>query len=225
VEAEERIRMAPEGSDQTSEGSSTDRVAAAGDPPDAVTHERCVHHPGRGAVTRCGACEEPICLACAVPVRGRPIGPECLASELGDPDLTVPPEPTPATGSGAAVAGAVLALAATIGPWTRTGGSDRLFGAWVPSLRWSTVAAVSAVALFAAAWWFRIHATRAGATLVLIASVGVTAGSTMAIAYPPTFQAASWGPWVGVTGGVVALVGAITSLLRERRPPQGASAG
>jgi hypothetical protein len=120
-----------------------------------------------------------------------------------------------------AVVGAVVALAATVGPWTRTGAGDRLFGAWVPSLRWSTVAAVSAVALLAAAWWLRSRGTRTGATLVLLASIGVTGGSVLAIAYPPTFQAASWGPWVGATGGVIALIGAITSLRQERRPPQG----
>ena len=120
-----------------------------------------------------------------------------------------------------ALVGAVLALASTVGPWTRTGAGDRLFGAWVPSLRWSTVAAVSAVALLAAAWWLRSRGTRVGATLVLFASIGVTAGSVLAIAYPPTFQAASWGPWVGATGGVIALIGAITSLRQERRPPQG----
>ncbi len=120
-----------------------------------------------------------------------------------------------------ALVGAVLALASTVGPWTRTGAGDRLFGAWVPSLRWSTVAAVSAVALVAAAWWLRSRGTRAGATLVLLASIGVTAGSVLAIAYPPTFQTASWGPWVGATGGAIALIGALTSLRQGSRPPQG----
>jgi hypothetical protein len=138
---------------------------------------------------------------------------------LGDPGLTVPPEPTPATGSTIAMVGAVLALAATIGQWTRTGAGDRLFGAWVPNLRWSTVAAVAAVGLVAAAWWFRTHGTTAGAKLVLLASVCVVSGSALAIALPPTFQAASWGPWVAAIGGGIALVGAIANLLRERRPP------
>jgi hypothetical protein len=120
-----------------------------------------------------------------------------------------------------AVVGAVVALAATVGPWTRTGAGDRLFGAWVPNIRWSTVAAVAAVGLVAAAWWFRTRGTTAGVKLVLLASVGVISGSALAIAYPPTFQAASWGPWVGAIGGVIALLGAITNLWRERRPPQG----
>jgi hypothetical protein len=115
--------------------------------------------------------------------------------------------------------GAILALAATIGQWTRTGAGDRVFGAWVPNPRWSTAAAVAAVGLVAAAWRFRTHGTAAGAKLVLLASVCVVSGSALAIAFPPTFQAASWGPWVAATGGMIALVGAITNLLRERRPP------
>ena len=160
-----------------------------------------------------------MCLTCAVPVRGRTIGPECLSAELGDPGLTVPPEPTPATGSTIAMVGAVIALAATIGQWTRTGAGDRLFGAWVPSLRWSTVAAVAAVCLVAAAWWFRTHGTaarrQAGAARERLRRLGIGPRDRL----PPTFQAASWGPWVAAIGGVIALVGAITNLMRERRPP------
>ena len=74
-------------------------------------HERCIHHPGRPAVARCSACEEPVCMTCAVPVRGRVLGPECLAAELGDPAITTPPEPDRTlVGSWMAVAGAALAL-------------------------------------------------------------------------------------------------------------------
>jgi hypothetical protein len=222
VEAEERIRATPDASVATGPGPDRDRAAETGEAQGAIAHERCMHHPGRAAVVRCSVCGEPVCLACAVPVRGRAIGPECLAIELGDPALVVPPEPAPSrTGSFAALVGALLSVAATIGPWTRTGAGDRLLGAWVPSVRWSTVAAAAAVVLLAAAWWFRASGTRAWATLVVIVGGVVAAASALAIVLPPTFQAASWGPWLGVVGGAIAVAGTILGVVREPRPGQG----
>ena len=50
----------------------------------------------------------------------------------------------PSPGRGWRSSAPSLALLATVGPWTRTGAGDRLFGAWVPSVRWSMVAAVAA---------------------------------------------------------------------------------
>jgi hypothetical protein len=149
------------------------------------------------------------------------IGPECLAAELGDPQLTVPPETVTAVPrSMTAVAGAVLAVVATLGPWTRTGAGDRLLGAWVPSVRWSMIAALAAVALLVALW-FRARGTRTLATLVIVGGAAVALGSALAVAFPPTFQEASWGPWLGAVGGAVAAAGAIASLLVGRRPGQG----
>jgi hypothetical protein len=222
VEAEERIRETPDASEATGPGPDRDRAAGTGEAPGAIAHERCLHHPSRAAVVRCRVCEEAICLACAVPVRGRAIGPECLATELGDPALAMPPEPAPPrTGSFAALVGATLSVVATIGPWTRTGAGDRLLGAWVPSVRWSTVAAAAALVLLAAAWWFRAKGTRVWATLVVVAGGVVAAASALAIVLPPTFQTASWGPWLGAAGGSIAAVGTILGVVRESRPGQG----
>ena len=216
------MRTAPEASASTGPGPERDRADRSGEAPGAVAHERCLHHPGRAAVARCSVCEEPICLACAVPVRGRTIGPECLATELGDPALTVPPElESSIIGSFPALAGAILSVVATIGPWTRTGAGDRLLGAWVPNVRWSMVAAIAAVGLLAAAWRFRAKGTRASATGVVVAGGVVAAGSVLAIALPPTFQSASWGPWLGVAGGATAAAGTVLGIVREPRPRQG----
>jgi hypothetical protein len=212
----------PEDTDRASEGPSDRRLRSADDGRDAATHERCVHHPGKGAVARCGACEQPVCLACAVPVRGRVLGPECLAAELGDPGLTTSlASDRSVTGSWVAVAGAVLALVATVGPWTRTGAGDRMFGAWVPSVRWSMAAAVAAIALLGSAWWFRAQGSRLASLLVILAGAGVSAAAALSIAFPPTFQAASWGPWAAVVGGAIGAAGAIVNTVLERRPTQG----
>lgn len=221
MKAEERAPT-PEPAEADAPEPAGDRRIAAGEIPGSLAHERCIHHPGKAAVARCSACAEPICLACAVPVRRRVIGPECLAAELGDPALTAPPDPEPAVaGSWVAVAGAVLAVVATIGPWTRTGAGDRLLGAWVPSVRWSMVAAVAAVVLLPAAWWLRTRWSRTGATIAIVGGTAVASGSALAIAFPPTFQEASWGPWLAAVGGAVSLAGAIVSAIMERRPRQG----
>jgi hypothetical protein len=226
VKAEERAHETPE----RVEGAGSTAAEAVADPParpgtdgsEAAANERCVHHPSRTAVARCSACDEPVCLACAVPVRGRVLGPECLATELGDPAITTPPEPDRAVaGSWVAFSGAVLALLATVGPWTRTGAGNRLLGAWVPSVRWSMVAAVAATALLPAAWWFRTHPGRPRAILVVLGGTAVALASALAIAFPPTFQTASWGPWVAAIGGTIAVAGAVANIVVEPRPRQG----
>ena len=188
---------------------------------EAAGSERCQHHPTRAAVARCAGCERPLCVSCAVPVRGRVFGPECIADELGDPDLTVPPEPDrPRPAVWVAVAGAVLALIGTIAPWTRTGAGARVFGAWVPSVRWSMVAAVAAIVLVVAAWRLAVGIGRATWT-VIVAGTIVAVASVLAIAFPPTFQAASWGPWIGLVGGSTAAAAGFTTLALRRDPPQG----
>jgi hypothetical protein len=150
------------------------------------------------------------------------LGPECLAAELGDPGLTTSPmSERSVAGSWVAVAGAVLAIVATVGPWTRTGAGDRLFGAWVPSVRWSMAAAVAAIALLGSAWWFRAQGSRLAAVLVILSGAAVSAAAALSIAFPPTFQAASWGPWAAAVGGAIGAAGAIVHTVLERRPTQG----
>lgn len=225
MEAEERARPDLDGDDARptpTDGSGGTVAEADVDGRAAKAHERCIHHPTRTAVARCDACHEPICLSCAVPVRGRVVGPECLPSELGDPALTQPPElDLPGTGGTLAVAGALAALVGTAGPWTRTGAGDRLLGAWVLTLRWSLVAAVAAAGLLAVAWWLRGRGRRPAARLALVLGAFVTTASLLAIVFPPTFQAASWGSWVSAGGGAIAGVAALTNLFAARRPTQG----
>ncbi|HUF59628.1 MAG TPA: B-box zinc finger protein [Actinomycetota bacterium] len=225
MEAEERARgPSPQHPDPgtTAPEPPDERPAGGGAVSNGMLHERCVHHPGRPAVARCSACEEPVCMACAVPVRGRVLGPECLAAELGDPAITTPPEPDRTlVGSWVAVAGAALALLATAGPWTKTGAGDRMFGAWVPSFRWSMGAALAAGILLPAVWWFHHHEARSGATVAIVGGTAIAAVSALAIAFPPTFQVASWGPWVAVVGGTIAAAGGIANVVMGARPGQG----
>ena len=215
MEAEERDRLVaqpPEGAAQRD--GAEERAPLGTETP--VPHERCAHHPGRPAIARCDRCEEAVCLSCAIPVRGRVLGPGCVAAELGDPELT----PSRETERGAwwvAVAGALVALAGTVAPWTRTGAGDRIMGAWVPDVRWSMVAAIASVALLVVAW--RGIGDRARPAVVAL-GLAVSIASSLAIAFPPTFQVASWGPWVSAVGGAVAALAAWL-LARGRRASQG----
>jgi hypothetical protein len=221
VEAEERARPGTDDAETPSIEPPTradpeHRPEDRSDPPiDAVgSNERCAHHTGRPAVARCAACGEPVCISCAVPVRGRVLGPGCVAAELGDPALVAPPD-TDADRSWVAVPGALVALAGTAAPWTRTGAGDRLFGAWVMNVRWSTIAAVAAVVLLSLAWWSR---RRSDAATILVGPVAavVVVAAALAIAFPPTFQTASWGPWVTAMGAVIAGVASLR-IVRPRR--------
>jgi hypothetical protein len=196
MEAEERDRAAhaPEPADHAT-------TRREDRPLDPESHERCAHHVGRAAVARCDACDEPVCIGCAVPVRGRVVGPGCVADELGDPALVTPPE----TGRGRswwAAAGALVAVLGTVAPWTRTGAGDRLLGAWVPTPRWSIVAAGASVVLLRVAW--RWAARPSGRWAVLGLGAVAVVASVLAILFPPTFQAASWGPWITAVGAAVA---------------------
>lgn len=83
------------------------------------------------------------------------------------------------------------------------------------------VAAVAAIALLPAAWWFRAHGSLSGAVLVILGGITVVSASALAIAFPPTFQAASWGPWVAAVGAAIAVSGATANTFVERYPGQG----
>jgi hypothetical protein len=150
------------------------------------------------------------------------LGPECLAAELGDPALTPAAEPDePSVGSWMAVAGTLVALLGTAAPWTRTGAGDRVLGAWVPDVRWSMVAATAAAVLVPLAWWLRARGPEAWGRMVTLLAIGVVVASALAIAFPPTFQAASWGPWVAAAGGGIAASGRVAQAVLERRRTQG----
>jgi hypothetical protein len=150
------------------------------------------------------------------------LGPECLAAALGDPALTPAAEPDePSVGSWMAVAGALVALLGTAAPWTRTGAGDRVLGAWVPDVRWSMVAATATAVLVPLAWWLRARGPEAWGRMVTLLATGVVVASALAIAFPPTFQAASWGPWVAAAGGGIATSGRVAQAVLERRRTQG----
>ena len=183
--------------------------------------ERCDQHPTRSAVVRCEGCGRPLCLSCAVPVRGSVLGVECLPEPLtaGTPA----PAGTPRSSPLRQVAGAALlmALVATTLPWSRFGVGSGALGAWDQPPRWSSLAA--GAALFGCLAWGvrRVFLPSARWMDAVVAGLGglVGAGAILSIWHPPAFTRAWVGPWLALVAGALAC----GASLADRRGGRGRS--
>jgi len=177
------------------------------------TQQRCASHPRIPAVGPCDGCGRPLCVGCAIPVRGRLLGTCCLEAVLGPlPDGERAARPAPDV-IPARLVGTSLAVAAltTALPWTRFGTGSGAFGAWSGSFRWSMVAAMAAV--LGVALWSLARRGRLGAGRLppgffgALAGVGAT-GALLAIAHPPPFARPSLAPWLALVACLAGAVGA-----------------
>jgi hypothetical protein len=174
--------------------------------------ERCATHPSRVTVGTCDVCGRPLCVECAVPVRGRVLGTECLSEILGnDVPASAPPRPwrrlrTPADRATGALLG-VAALASLL-PWTRFGTGSGFAGAWAFHVRWSMLAACAAVG-GAGIWWAFGRRPTTARTAAVLSGVAIAAGALLAILNPPPFTKPALAPWIGLaTGCGAAAIGA-----------------
>ncbi len=176
--------------------------------------ERCATHPSRLTVGACAVCGRPLCVECAVPVRGRVLGAECLSEVLGnDIPASTPPRPWRRLRSPAdRVTGALLAVAAlsTLLPWTRFSTGSGFAGAWTFDVRWSMLAACAAVIGLGAWLAFGRHPSVAR-TMAILAGTAVAAGSLFAALNPPPFTKPALAPWIALIAGCGAVIlGAFT---------------
>lgn len=179
--------------------------------------ERCDVHPLRPAVSLCAGCGRPLCLACAIPVRGRVLGAECLPPPLAE-EIPEPrrrrARPSPLLGVGLGVCVASTAL-----PWSRFGPGSGPFGAWDGPARWALVAAVAAT--LGALLWLAARLVGHGRLPAEgpLASLGgvVALAAAAAIWRPPPFTRPWIGPWVAIAGGLCSLVAGAVAALRRRR--------
>jgi len=178
---------------------------------------RCANHPAVARVGVCDACGRPLCLACATPVRGRLIGPECLSTVLVEPPPSrLIPFPIPRGGDRVAAAGFALALLSSILPWSR-GLVSGPFSAW--AWHWSLAAcalAVAGLAVSIMAWRRPQHPVRETAAEVGLA-VGVGTFALLHAAYPPSLSATTAVPLLAFLGAAVALGGALAKVMALRR--------
>jgi hypothetical protein len=165
-----------------------------------------------------------MCLACAIPVRGKTLGAECLLSALGPHAVAVeasPIEPGRPARLLARIA-FVFAVLATILPWSRFGAGAEPFGAWSSSPKWSLVAAIAAVAGLSLSLARRL-APRAGPAwdvVLALAGAVVVAASALALFRPPEFTSPWLGPWAALVAGLIATGASVSSrrMSREREP-------
>jgi hypothetical protein len=185
--------------------------------------DRCDLHPASTSVARCESCGRPLCLACAVPVRGRVLGVECLEAALG-PGLPTDVLPTterwtvPWTIVGLAFA---VAVGATLLPWTRFGDGSHPLGAWGRTAQWSVLAAIGA-GLGLAVWLMmrglRIRPHQPWAIVESLLGAAVTVGATLSTLRPPAFTRPWLGPWIALPAGIVACAAALITMARAREP-------
>jgi len=185
--------------------------------------ERCATHPTRATAATCEVCGRPLCVECAVPVRGRVMGVECLSEALGEEVAVAAPLPTwrrrairsrADAGVGALIAAAALA---TLLPWTRFGTGSGFGGAWAFDQRWSIVAAGAGIAGLVA--WLLLGRRPAAARFVAIASGSIIAvGSLMAILNPPPFTKPALAPWIALVTGAGAGVVGLSARTRPKAP-------
>ena len=165
--------------------------------------DRCETHPGSPSVARCARCGRTLCIACAVPVRGAVLGPECLPPDVAAEALVEPARRAPMPRWWAPAGAALTALVgSTVFPWTRFGEGSGWFGAWGLPPRWSLLAAVAGT-LALVLWLARRHPGRGVAGAVVLLSIAAAAGAELAILNPPPFTRATLAPWVAVASGAI----------------------
>jgi hypothetical protein len=165
-----------------------------------------------------------MCLSCAIPVRGRTLGAECLTAALG-PDAPIPEIVEREAGAfSRTVARAAFALAvlATLLPWSRFGIGAEPMGAWARAPNWSMLAALSSVAGLGTVLGRRLTAghDRVWDAVSAVAGGLVAVGSALALVRPPDFTSPWIGPWVALVAGIGAAGASIAAyrLARPREP-------
>ena len=179
--------------------------------------ERCANHPSRLTVGTCELCGRPLCIECAVPVRGRVLGTECLSEVLGD---DTPASVAPRTWRRNRspidrITAAFLAVAVivTLLPWTRFSTGSGFAGAWATDTRWSMLAACAAVLTLGA--WLGLERRATIARAVAIAgSAVIAAGSLLAALNPPPFTKPALAPWIALAAGLCALAAGLRARFR-----------
>lgn len=182
---------------------------------------RCANHPGVAQAATCDLCGRPLCVACAVPVRGVPVGPECLPKVLDDPQPVAPPPLSIVPrGDAFAIVGFAVVLAFSVLPWSRFGDQSRLFGAWTP--HWSLVAVAASAAGLVLAVAYRRRAPAPGMEIGTYLGLAVVIAMASYLHHhrqTPPLSPPSVVPLLAVGGALLVAAGGLielVALLRAR---------
>ena len=183
--------------------------------------DRCATHPSRLTVGICDVCGRPLCVECAVPVKGRVLGAECLSEVLGnDIPASAPPRRWRRLRSSAdRITGALLAVAtlATLLPWTHFSTGSGFAGAWAFDGRWSMLAASAAV-IGLGVWLAFGRRPSVARAVAIVSGTVVVIGSSLAVVNPPPFTKPALAPWVGLAAGAAAAIVGAYARVRSTAP-------
>lgn len=188
----------------------------------ATKAARCLHHPALPRATACDVCGAPLCLTCAVPVRGNTVGPECLGKVLEDSTSPVPPPaPVRQWTDVLAVAGFGLVAVLSIFPWHHSLGTSGFFRAWTP--HWSLLAVVAGIAglWLSVRMWRRPGDPRVEGALVIALGLVSAGAALLHFHRPPPLSSPSAAPIFAMVGAGLAVVSGVAkwgALLRPARP-------
>lgn len=191
------------------------------DPSEAtLARERCSVHPDRAAVGLCERCGRTVCLECAVPFRGGIRCERCAALELGEPAPTSPERRRRLRAEHAELALLLVAAAATIPPWHRSGTLTSPLSAW--SFGLDGWAALACVALAAAVAPILLALLRpASGRWAMATGSALSAVSAMAIgialARAPGFFSSTPAPFLALGATIAAASAGAFGLVRRPR--------
>ena len=174
---------------------------------------RCSLHPAATSVGACDVCGRPLCLACAVPVRGALVGRECLGAVLEDvPPVEPFPSPIRPRGGRVALVGFGLVVLTSLLPWSRFGDSSRYLGAWTFDV--SLIAAVAGVVGLAIALLalYRPVDSRVEAGAFVLLGLSVVVSAAFQYRNPPILSEATHWPLVAALGGTLAIVAGLVRM-------------
>lgn len=192
------------------------------DPSEAtLARERCAVHQERSAVGRCERCGRTVCLECAVPFRESLRCERCAALELGEPAPAPAERRLRLRGEHGELALLLVAGAATIPPWHRSGTLTSPLSAW--SFTLDGWAALSCVTLAAALVLVllavlrpsvAVRAVAAGSLLSAVSAIAVG----IALARAPGFFSSTAASFVVLVSAIAAAAMGAFLLLRRARP-------
>lgn len=179
-------------------------------------------HPGAVEVGRCEVCGRPLCVSCAVPVRGAVLGSECLPVVLEDtPGPLAPALPASSVGDLPAIIGFGLVVALSVIPWSRYGDASGFLQGWSP--HWSLLSVGAAVAGLAVTLAFRRRPRdpRIEAAVLTGLAALVATGAILHALRPPSLSRVWWYAWLlPLAASALVMLGAARKVaaLYERPP-------